>query len=83
MWYHVLTCLERLGRLSTVYVIVFFFILVFQSLAEFKILNMSIKVSFGWMLGSSKNVIDITLLRRIQLAVGTVAILEVRYWFST
>jgi RecG-like helicase len=55
---------------------------VFQSLAEFKMLNMSIKVSFGWMLGSSKNTIDATLLRQIQLAVGTVAILEVRYWFQ-
>ncbi len=60
----------------------FLYILVFQSLAEFKMLNMSIKVSFGWMLGSSKNTIDATLLRQIQLAVGTVAILEVRYWFQ-
>ena len=59
----------------------FFIFLVFQSIAEFKMLNMSIKVSFGWMLGSSKNVIDITLLRRIQLAVGIVAIIEVRYLF--
>ena len=53
------------------------FCLVFQSLAEFKMLNMSIKVSFGWMLGSSKNMIDAPLLRRIQLAVGIVTFLEV------
>ena len=54
-----------------------FFILVFQSFAEFKMLNMSIKVSFGWMLGSSKNMIDGTLLRQIKYSVGIVAILEV------
>jgi hypothetical protein len=58
-----------------------FFILVFQSLAEFKMLDMSIKVSFGWMLGSSKNVMDATLLRQIQLVVGTVTFLEVRCSF--
>ena len=56
-----------------------FLVIVFQSFAEFKMLNMSIKVSFGWMLGSSKNMIDITLLRRIQLAVGIVSIIEVHY----
>ena len=49
----------------------------FQSFAEFKMLNMSIKVSFGWMLGSSKNMIDGTLLRQIKYSVGIVAILEV------
>lgn len=51
-------------------------VIVFQSLAEFKMLDMSIKVSFGWMLGSSKNVMDATLLRQIQLVVGTVTFLE-------
>lgn len=61
------------------YICVSFFFVVFQSLAEFKMLNMSVKVSFGWMLGSSKNVIDSMLLRQIKLVVGMVAILEVNY----
>ncbi|XP_028400119.1 integral membrane protein GPR180-like [Dendronephthya gigantea] len=58
------------------YTYLIFVAIVFQSLAEFKMLNMSVKVSFGWMLGSSKNVMDSRLLRQIQLVVGTVAILE-------
>lgn len=51
-------------------------VIVFQSLAEFKMLSMTIKVSFGWMLGSSKNMLDATLLKQIHFAVGTVTIVE-------
>ena len=45
-------------------------------------LKMSIKVSFGWMLGSSKNMIDETLLRQIKYSVGIVAVLEVHVELS-
>lgn len=53
--------------------------LVLHSLAEFKMLCMTFKVSFGWMLGSSKNMLDATLSKKIHLAVGTITIVEVGY----
>lgn len=50
----------------------------FQSLAEFKMLGMTLKVSFGWMIGSSKSMLDGVLLKRINFAVGILSIIEVQ-----
>lgn len=54
-----------------------FIVIAFQSLAEFKMLGMTLKVSFGWMIGSSKSMLDGVLLKRINFAVGILSIIEI------
>ena len=46
-------------------------------------MSMSIRVSYGWMLGSSKNKADDTLSRQIQLFVGLCVLLEVHKVINT
>ncbi|XP_046851810.1 integral membrane protein GPR180-like [Xenia sp. Carnegie-2017] len=60
-------------------------VIVFQCLAEYKMMSMSIRVSYGWMLGSSKNKADDTLSRQIQLFVGICVLLEIflLFWNHT
>lgn len=54
-----------------------FIVIAIQSLAEFKMIGMTSKVSFGWMIGSSKSMLDGRLLKQINLAVRILSILEI------